>query len=106
MLSEFDAENFNDDKGKPAGGYVRGQGLDISWQDGPLGRGEDRQEPNGAFVETVIAAARQRLKYYQASEFACEENAASIDLLGSALTILNDRTKDREARGVEGIHTV
>ena len=35
----------------PAGGFVHGKGFRIDWQNGPLGRGNERQEPNGAFVE-------------------------------------------------------
>ena len=54
--------NDSDDDGNPAGGMVRGVGLFIQWQNGPLGRGDERREPNGAFVETVIAAAKQRIE--------------------------------------------
>ena len=61
--------NYDDAEGNPAGGRVEGTGLYISWQNGPLGRGEARKEPNGAFVETVIAAAIQRLEYYQRCQY-------------------------------------
>jgi hypothetical protein len=81
-------------------------GLLINWQNGPLGRGEDRREPNGAFVETVIDAAKQRLEFYQQSRFACEENKAAISYLEAALEILNARTLKREKRNVEGLHEV
>jgi hypothetical protein len=46
-----------DVNGNPGGGVTDGVGIHIEWQDGPLGRGGDRSEPNGAFVEGVIAAA-------------------------------------------------
>ncbi len=107
MLDAFTAVNYDDHGGNPAGGYVRGTGLEVRWQEGPLGRGEDRQEPNGAFVETVIAAAKQRIEYYQRAangRFACEENEAAIQHLDVALEFLNQRTQQREARGVEGTH--
>lgn len=107
MLDRFTATNNNDENGNPAGGLVGGVGLWIKWQDGPLGRGDDRKEPNGAFVETVIAAAKQRLEYYQTTadgRFACEENLQAIRYLTVALQHLEKRTKDREARGVEGTH--
>ncbi|MDE2098105.1 MAG: hypothetical protein KGL39_12700 [Patescibacteria group bacterium] len=107
MLQEFNRENAVDDNGNPAGGYVEGVGLHISWQDGPLGRGEDRKEPNGAFVETVIAAAKQRIEFYQTAsngKFACEENANAIQALTDALFTLKQRTANREARQVEGTH--
>lgn len=97
-------QNVNDSNGNPTGGIVTGIGLSISWQNGPLGRGNERKDPNGAFVETVISAAKQRLEFYQASKFACDENAQAIKGLEDALTALEARTKSREDRGVEGTH--
>jgi hypothetical protein len=76
----------------------------LSWQHGPLGRGETRQEPNGCFVETVIAAVIGRLEFYQASPFTCEANADAIVYLQHAAEVLEARTRDREARQVEGTH--
>ena len=104
MLDKFEATNNNDANGNPAGGTVSGVGISISWQNGPLGRGEDRILPNGAFVETVIAAALQRIQYYQDSKFKCRENALAITKLEEALHWLNHRTAAREARQVEGTH--
>lgn len=97
-------EHWNDADGNPAGGITQGNGFTISWQNGPLGRGEVRKEPSGAFVEDVITAAKARIEYYQASRFACEHNAAAIAHLELALEVLNARTADREARQVEGEH--
>ena len=103
MIDKFTAEN-NDVDGKPAGGNVSGIGIRIDWQNGPLGRDADRIAPNGAFVETVIAAAKQRIEYYNESEFKCRENSMAITKLDEALMWLNKRTADREARQVEGTH--
>ena len=97
-------EHWFDKDGNPAGGVSSGRGFAISWQNGPLGRGNDRKEPNGAFVEDVIAAALGRIEFYQKSKFACEENAEAIRHLKAALFTLDARTKDRENRGVEGTH--
>lgn len=108
MQIGFHAKNVTDASGNPAGGVVVGTGFTISWQDGPLGRGEDRKAPNGAFVEDVIAAVIQRIEHYQAAQdgkFACHENAMALLGLGDALRLLNERTKAREARQVEGTHT-
>ncbi len=105
MLQKIKQEHWNDADGNPGGGITEGTGFTISWQNGPLGRGEDRKEPNGAFVEGVIQAAIGRLDYYQESRFKCRENAAAIRHLQTALGILNDRTTDREERDVEGTHT-
>jgi len=104
MQQKFTAENHLDDEGRPAGGFVEATGLRIDWQNGPLGRGEDRIEPNGAFVETVIAAAVQRIEHYQSGQFRCRENAIAITKLEEALHWLNARTNRREAADVEGTH--
>ena len=97
-------EHWNDENGNPAGGSTFGQGFAISWQNGPLGRGEGRKQPNGAFVEHIIEAAVGRLEYYQESKFACIENEQALSSLRTALKHLNDRTADREKREVEGTH--
>ena len=92
----------------PTGGRTRGTGIVIDWQDGPLGRGADRKEPNGAFVEDVIAAAIDRLEFYQSASdgrFRCRENALVITKLEEALHWCDHRTQAREAREVEGTHT-
>lgn len=107
MLQQVKGDHNLDDKGNPAGGYTHGLGIEIKWQNGPLGRGTERIAPNGAFVEGVIAAAIDRIEHYQtASEgrFKCRENALAITKLEEALMWLNKRTMDREARAVEGTH--
>lgn len=104
MIDSFTSNHFADHNDNPAGGHTSGVGLCIAWQNGPLGRGADRKEPNGAFVETVIAAARDRIEFYQASQFNCIENAEAIAHLDSALQILNFRTARRESEGSEGTH--
>lgn len=93
-----------DDQGRPAGGYAKGVGLDIRWQNGPLGRGNDRMEPNGAFVETVIMVAIDRLQSYQYGQFACDENAQALEHLVAAYNVLGLRTLRRERAGVEGTY--
>lgn len=103
-IAKCDVVQDKDDKGNPTGGYVKGVGLQIDWQKGPLGRGPDRVGPNGAFVETVLAACVSRLKFYQDSGFACRENALAITKVEEALLWLDKRTRDREERKVEGTH--
>ncbi len=105
MLDKFEAVNEVDKNNNPAGGYVKGKGLEIRWQDGPLGHGPIRSAPNGAFVETVIAAVIQRIEFYQEanlSKFFCSENVLAINKLKEAIHFLNRRTHDRETRDVEG----
>ena len=106
MEDKIKVTNQNDANGNPAGGSVKGVGLSIEWQNGPLGRGADRKEPNGAFVETVIRAALQRIEYYQSTQFKSRHNALAITKLEEALHWLQARTADREKRQVEGTHKV
>lgn len=94
----------NDANGNPTGGETTGVGMQIHWQDGPLGRGDDRSAPNGAFVEGVVKAAIGRLQFFQSSKFSCRENAVALTHLETALLWLGKRTADREARNVEGTH--
>lgn len=100
----FVCEDWTDSENRPAGGVVTGCGLQISWQNGPLGRGADRRKPNGAFVEDVIAAAIHRLRFYQSTPFHCQENWDAIELLSEAVKRLNARTARRERAGIEGTH--
>lgn len=103
MKQAIQADHVTAD-GAPAGGTTTATGLAIEWQNGPLAVDGVRLEPNGCFVETVIAAALDRLEYYQASKFNCAENADAIGYLNAALDALNARTSRREAQGVEGTH--
>jgi hypothetical protein len=99
-------ENYSDTDGNPAGGYVEGKGLHIRWQDGPLAVDGWWREPNGAFVEDVIQACLNRIKFYQDSRFHGVHNAVALGHLQAALEVLDKRTRDRERRGVEGTHMV
>lgn len=104
MRSPVASNHFSDSDNNPAGGTTYGNGFAIGWQNGPLGRDGDRIEPNGAFVEDVIAAAIDRIEFYQASRFNSGYNSRALEHLQGALVSLNARTADREARAVEGTH--
>ncbi len=104
MRQGYFSEQWSDVNGNPAGGVTTGKGFTISWQNGPLGRGNERREPNGAFVEDVIDAAADRIRFYQSGKFACDDNAEAIKHLEAALEALQRRTKEREQRHVEGTH--
>lgn len=106
MRQEITEHHLTDENGNPMGGHAAGCGFAIEWQNGPLMVDGVRREPNGAFVEDIIAAALGRLRFYQSSKFACAENEGAIYRLENALALLDFRTKDREHRGVEGTHTV
>lgn len=103
-IQECVIEHYKDENGNPAGGIVKGVGLSVQWQNGPLGRGDDRKEPNGAFVETLISVAMDRLKFYNEGKFKCEENNFALIALKEALFYLNKRTERREKGKTEGTH--
>lgn len=122
-IKHCNTDNAVNHEGNPIGGYVTGTGLSITWQNGPLGThaptceagkpctvdsGCTRQDPNGAFVETVISAAIQRLDFFQKAglgKFSCRENALAITKLEEALHWLEARTRSRVERNVEGTHS-
>lgn len=100
--------NFTDNNSNPAGGYAHGRGITIVWQDGPRGKlpcGELAAN-NGAFVEDALVAAWQRLKFFQSSQFAHDDNAEAMTHIQRALGALERRAKERAARGVLGSNTV
>lgn len=106
MRGVIEQQHRRDEHGRPTGGETTGRGFSITWQDGPLAVDGVRREPNGAFVEDIIAAALGRIQHYQDSPFRCRENALAITKLEEALHWLDARTRDRQARGVEGTHEI
>ena len=104
MLATFFSEHWSDTNDKPAGGVSSGTGFTISWQNGPLNRGPDRKDPNGAFVETVLAAVADRIQFYNSAGYQCDENDQALHCIAEALKALNSRTSRRETAGVEGTH--
>jgi hypothetical protein len=108
MKQTPDFKNNVDQDGMPAGGSVWSTGMVINWQDGVM-RKDLKGEPisNGAFVETVIESAIQRLEFFQNEmdgKFACDENHMAILALRTAVQWLEIRTLDRIKRNVEGKH--
>lgn len=97
-------EDHRLDKDKnPAGGKTFGLGFDINWQNGPVSK---KNSPNGAFVEGILEAVCGRIKFYQASKFACRENKMAIFHIQRALRWLEKRTRERLKRNVEGTHKI
>ena len=90
---------LTDTEGNPTGGTSVGAGFSITWQNGV-------QERTGAHLEEVIEACIARLNFFQSSKFNCRENALAISKLQEALHWLGERTRQREARGVEGTYEV
>lgn len=104
MHQELRQNHMQDMDGNPAGGTSAATGLAISWQDGPLEVDGLRREPTGCFVETILDAVVGRIEFYQRSKFECPQNARALMHLRLALDALDERTAEREGRGVEGTH--
>ena len=97
--------NDLDQEGNPAGGFAAGVGFVIVWQDGPLGRGEEKKPPNGAFLEDMIIALSQRVEFYQSANdgrLACNENDDTLYYLRKALNAQFRRTASRQKSQTEG----
>lgn len=77
-------------------------GVHLVFQNGPI----PDMGVNGITHEALIAVVIDRLRGFQSGPFACQENHAAIGYLESAANALKCRTMDREARGVEGTHTL
>ncbi len=75
--------------------------TDLHFQEGPIGT----DGPNGITQEMLIAICIDRLQGFQSGKFACRENALALTKLEEAQMWLQKRTRDRQARGVEGTHT-
>lgn len=76
--------------------------AEVNFQEGPI----KEAGINGLANEDLIAMVICRLEGFQNSEYRCRENAVAITKLEESLMWLRKRTMDREARGVEGTHTV
>ena len=76
--------------------------VDIHFQEGPI----KECGVNGCANEDLLIMVVRRLEGFQQSEFACRENALALTHIEEALLWLRKRTMGREARGVEGTHTM
>lgn len=76
--------------------------AEIHFQEGPI----KECGVNGVCNEDLLVMVIRRLQGFQESEFKCRENAMAITKIEEALLWLRKRTMGREARGVEGTHTV
>jgi hypothetical protein len=123
MQQKIEEQHQRDEQGRPAGGYtlvvidedvpadigipLEARGVKLPWQNGPLkDAGGNVKKPNGLFVESLIAAAIGRLRFYEDSPFACRENALALTKLEEAQHWLQSRTHRRLAAGIEGTHGV
>lgn len=88
--------------GEPA--YDSPEVVRINFQKGPVNA--DGNGVNGLTHEVLLAIIIDRLQAFQSGPYACRKNALALIKLEAAVMLLNQRTANREARGVEGTHTV
>lgn len=74
------------------------QGSQIHFQNGPIGE----YGPNGITQEALLAVVIDRLESFQNGPFASPFNATALESCKAALDALQQRTRDRIKRGVEG----
>jgi hypothetical protein len=75
-----------------------GKYIEIKFQEGPIGEAG----VNGCQIEDVIDVLVTRLQGFQQAGYPCRENALAITKLEEARLWLNERTRKRQAQGVEG----
>lgn len=66
-------------------------------------RNEDGTERDGTTLEEMLRVTIERLQDLN-SRFSCRENSIAITKMQEALMWLNERTRNRIERGVEGKH--
>jgi hypothetical protein len=71
----------------------------LVFQNGPIAE----SGPNGISNEVLLAIVIDRLECFQKGQFACRENALALTKLQEAVHWLHHRTRERLARGVEGL---
>lgn len=87
------------------GNFIRDITLGfINFQNGPIK--DNNYGVNGVQNEDLLAIVIDRLEGFQSGPYKCGDNALALDALRAAMGYLQQRTKDRIARGVEGTHTV
>lgn len=87
----------------PEGAHTtEGDARTVSFQNGPI----KEFGVNGIPDEALYAILVDRLQGFQKSSYSCRENAVALTHLETALMWAQKRTKEREARGVEGTSTV
>lgn len=80
---------------------MQGKYLPIIFQHGP----RPTAGYNGVTLEALLAVCANRLESFQASPYACQENAEALAHLHDAIKCLNRRAARREATGTLGTNT-
>ena len=72
--------------------------IEVNFQNGPV----KENTLNGITQEVLLAIVIDRLEGFQSGQFACDANESALASTRAALKTLQDRTRDRMNRGVEG----
>lgn len=72
----------------------------VEFQNGPI----KEVGVNGVTHEALLAIVIDRLKSFQAGPFASDDNEQALHFCETGLFFLQERTRKRIARGVEGTH--
>lgn len=72
----------------------------VLFQNGPI----KEVGVNGVTHEALLAILIDRMKSFQEGPFACADNGYALEHLKAALSELQNRTRKRIARNVEGTH--
>ena len=83
-------------------GTPRAMFCEVNFQNGPI----KEAGVNGVHNEDLLAIVLDRLVGFQSGRYNCSENSKAIVAIREAMCCLNDRTKERERRGVEGTNTI
>lgn len=84
----------------PTNQNIPAKAWEISFQNGPIAE----NGVNGLTQEVLLAIVADRLRSFQAGQFACRENALALTKIEEAMHWLHSRTLSRMQRGVEGTH--
>lgn len=84
----------------PEGGMALSDIQLIGFQNGPI----KEVGVNGVTHEALLAIVIDRLRSFQAGPFKCDENAHALSHAELCLAALQQRTRARIARNVEGTH--
>ncbi len=98
VLDEPGAGGANHKYGIDLLGGESNSGPLIPFQNGPIAE----VGVNGVSQEALLAIVEDRLKCFQAGQYACRENAIALTHIQDAMHWLHHRTRERVARGVEG----
>lgn len=79
----------------------RDNSIEFTIQNGPI----KEVGVNGCQVDTLVHVAKEIIGKLN-EKFPCKENTEALSALGEAIFWLNERTKNREKRGVEGTNEV